>query len=48
MVEHIDLCPHHTAWLISRAKMIGLAIGVVLGSGVSSGTVVAVVMRMFP
>lgn len=43
--EHITACPHHQSYLVTRARMIGLFFGVVIASGVSSGTIVAIVMK---
>lgn len=44
---HIESCPHHTAYLISRARVIGIICGVILASGISSGTAVALIMKVF-
>ena len=44
---HINTCPHHTAYLISKARVFGMILGVVVASGVSSGTAVAVIMKVF-
>lgn len=45
LIEHVANCPHHQAFLISKAKVTGLIVGVVLASGVSGGTVAAAVMK---
>ncbi len=43
--RHIDTCPHHQAYLISKAKVFGLICGVIFASGVSSGTMAAIIMN---
>ena len=45
--DHIRTCPHHQAYLISKARVFGMIVGVVIASGVSSGTAVAVIMKVF-
>ena len=45
LIEHTAKCPHHQAYLVSKARMIGLAIGIVVASGVSSGTIVTILMK---
>jgi hypothetical protein len=45
--EHISTCPHHTAYLISKARVLGMILGIIIASGVSSGTAVAVIMKVF-
>ena len=45
LTQHIAACPHHQAYLVSKARVIGLIFGVILTSGISSGTVVAIVMK---
>lgn len=47
LLEHIKNCPHHQAYLVSKARIIGLIFGVVVTSGVSSGTVAAIIMKFF-
>lgn len=44
--EHVKTCPHHQDYLISKARVFGIIIGVVFASGISSGTVVAIVMKI--
>ena len=44
--EHIEACPHHQAYLISRAKIFGMICGVIVASGVTSGTMTAILMKM--
>ena len=44
---HIESCPHHQAYLISKARIFGMIVGVIIASGVSSGTAVAVIMKVF-
>ncbi len=46
LIEHIETCTHHLAYLLSRARIYGIAVGVVLASGISSGTVVAIIMKV--
>ena len=46
LATHIKNCPHHQAYLVSKARMIGLAIGIVIASGVSSGTIVTILMKI--
>ena len=43
--EHIRSCPHHQAYLVSKARFVGLLIGIIVASGVSSGTVVMIVLQ---
>jgi len=45
--EHIKTCPHHQLFLITKAKFIGIAIGIIIASGVTSGTAATIVMRFF-
>ena len=45
--EHIESCPHHQAYLISRARVVGLVIGVIFASGVTSGTAATIIMKLF-
>jgi len=45
LYEHIQNCPHHQAYLINRARFIGMFLGVIAASGLSSGTVAAVLMN---
>jgi len=47
LTEHIKTCPHHLAFMISRAKIIGVVIGMILASGISSGTAAALIMKVF-
>ncbi len=47
LAEHIANCPHHLAYLISRARLVGLTVGIIVASGVSSGTAVAIIMKVF-
>ncbi len=42
---HINTCPHHTAYLISRARVVGIMFGVIIASGLSSGTVAAIIVK---
>lgn len=44
--EHIKSCPHHQNYLISKARVIGLFFGVVIASGVTSGTIFAIIMKV--
>jgi len=44
---HIATCPHHQAFLVTKARMVGMALGIVVASGVSSGTVAAIILRFF-
>ncbi len=44
--EHIRSCPHHQAYLISKAKVFGLICGIIVASGVTSGTMTAVIMKI--
>jgi len=46
MKEHIKCCPHHNAYLVDKAKVWGIMIGVALVSGGASG-VVSVLFRAF-
>ena len=46
MKEHIKCCPHHNAYLVDKAKVWGVMIGVALVSGGASG-VVSVLFRAF-
>lgn len=49
MAEHVKTCPHHQEYLISRARLVGMAVGIVLASSIGSGTaatVVTLVLRM--
>lgn len=45
--EHIRFCPHHAAFELSKARVLGIIIGVVLASGVTSSTVAAIVIKLF-
>lgn len=45
--RHIDTCPHHTAFMVSKAKVLGIMIGVILASGVTSSTMAAVIFKLF-
>ncbi len=45
--EHIASCPHHAAYLVSRARVVGIMLGVIVASGISSGTAVALIMKVF-
>jgi len=47
LAAHIKGCPHHQAWLVSKAKVIGIAIGVVVASGATSGTIATLIMKFF-
>ncbi len=40
---HIEHCPHHQAYLIGKARLIGIGLGIVLASSVGSGTAATVV-----
>ena len=44
---HIKTCPHHTAFLISKARIVGIILGVVAASGVSSAAAVSLIMKVF-
>jgi len=47
LVEHIQTCPHHQAYLVTRARIVGIITGAILASGVTSGTLAAVIMKFF-
>ena len=44
--NHVKTCPHYAAWLVSKARVWGIAIGIIVASGVSSGTAVALMMKL--
>ncbi len=44
--EHVKTCPWHQAFLITKARIAGVIFGIVLASGVTSGTVFAIAMKM--
>ena len=43
---HVQTCPHHASYLIVKARTMGIAIGIIVASGVSSGTAVAIIMKL--
>ena len=45
--EHIKTCPHHQLFLITKAKFIGIAIGIIIASGVTSGTAASMAVKLF-
>ena len=45
LIRHITNCPHHQAYLVSKARTIGFVLGMIVVSDVSSGTVTAIVMK---
>ncbi len=45
--EHIGTCPHHAAFELSKAKVLGIMVGVILASGVTSSTIAAVIFKLF-
>jgi len=45
--EHIKTCPHHQLFLITKAKFIGIAIGIIIASGVTSGTATSMAVKLF-
>ena len=47
LTDHVNNCPHHQAYLISRAKLMGVAVGVVVASGVTSGTAATIILKLF-
>lgn len=47
LAEHINSCPHHQAYLVSKARAIGVMIGVVIASGVTSGTAATIILKFF-
>ena len=47
LIEHIANCPHHQAFLISKAKILGIMFGAVIASGASSGVVVTIILKIF-
>ena len=44
--EHIESCPHHRAFLISKARVIGIISGVIAASGITSGAVTAIIVKL--
>ena len=44
---HVASCPHHQAYLISKARVFGMFLGVIAASSVSNGVVMTVVMQIF-
>lgn len=47
LMVHITTCPHHQAFLVSKARLLGIMIGVIVASGVSSATAVTILMKVF-
>ncbi len=45
--QHIETCPHHAAYLISKARVFGIIIGVIIASGVTSSAAAAIVFKLF-
>lgn len=45
--RHIDTCPHHQAYLIGKAKIVGFVLGGIVVSGVSSGSIAAILIKFF-
>jgi hypothetical protein len=46
--DHIRTCPHHAAFEITKAKVIGIMIGVIFASGITSSAMAAIIMKIFP
>jgi hypothetical protein len=46
MEDHIKNCPHHRAFLISKARVIGILVGVVAASSITSGGMTAIVIKI--
>lgn len=44
--DHIKSCPHHQAYLVGRAKIFGVICGIIVASGVTSGTMTAIIMKI--
>ena len=44
--KHVDNCPHHAAFEVSKAKVIGILVGVIFASGVTSSSVAAVIFKL--
>ena len=47
ILEHIGTCPHHAAFEVSKARVLGIMIGVIFASGVTSSTVAAIIFKLF-
>ena len=45
LTRHVETCPHHQSYLISRARVVGVMIGVILASGATSGTVATLILK---
>ena len=46
ILEHVSTCPHHQAFLVSKARLVGLITGVIAASGISSGAVTTVILKL--
>ena len=47
LTDHIANCPHHQSYLVSKARAFGVVCGIIVASGVTSGTVVTIIMKLF-
>ena len=48
LVVHTRTCPHHAAFELTKAKIVGIMIGVIFASGITSSAMAAIIMKIFP
>ena len=43
--DHVNTCPHHTAFLLTKARIVGVIFGVIIASGITSSAMAAIIMK---